>query len=446
MATVTLARPTTELSVVGAYQFALKWQVIGLLLLASHIILTRQSVVLFPLTLLAIGWLYARAPLAGVAVFFQFLIYQNWMISLFVNGMDREPTFVLLQGTNFAILMLMGAVAWIRLYQSRWRQVFGTTLTIITTTLVLIVLYTMLGAAKEGATSASIYFRLAATIALGTLVGLDIGRVWGYRTIGIVFVVSAVLSMLLAIVEEFATETYYDSINAVQFMALKTLNDPKYDAFWSVKNVVAHSTNTLFNISDLDIEQLRFNGTVMHPISYAYILAVVGLVAWSIRQGGWLFLAFPLMVASGGKGGNLLFICSISVLTVWYITRSRPMLLVCGGILAVAYVGFGLLLGMDGGDYHVLGFLGGVHGFINNPAGHGIGVGGNLSRERQNGFAEMARFPASWDRRLRVGISGRGVALPNGDRGSGGLRGVCRPAQEVTIWDPHSAGGDAKTV
>jgi hypothetical protein len=176
-------------------------------------------------------------------------------------------------------------------------------------------------------------------------------------------------------------------------MALKTLNDPKYDAFWSAKNVVFHNTSYLFNItgneftgSAIDLQQLRFNGTVMHPISYAYILAAVGIVAWSVRQSGWLLLAFPLLVASGGKGGNLLFMCSFCLLSVWYITCNRSLVMWCGSILVVAYIGFGLLLGMDGGDYHVLGFLGGIHGFVNNPLGHGIGVGGNLSEDAKIGL------------------------------------------------------------
>ena len=132
--------------------------------------------------------------------------------------------------------------------------------------------------------------------------------------------------------------------------------------------------------------QLRFNGSVMHPISYTYVLALVGIVAFSVRQSAWLLLAFPLMVASGGKGGNLLFLCSMWLLLIWYILRSRPLLLICAGILTVGYIGFGLLRGIAGGDYHVLGFLGGIHGFISNPLGHGIGVGGNLSEGAKIGF------------------------------------------------------------
>jgi hypothetical protein len=42
-------------------------------------------------------------------------------------------------------------------------------------------------------------------------------------------------------------------------------------------------------------------------------------------------------------------------------------------------VTFALWYGLSVDDYHVIGLLGGLNGFLQNPLGHGIGVGGNLS-------------------------------------------------------------------
>ena len=36
-------------------------------------------------------------------------------------------------------------------------------------------------------------------------------------------------------------------------------------------------------------------------------------------------------------------------------------------------------MGIRSEDYHVIGFIGGLNGFMKNPLGHGIGSGGNLS-------------------------------------------------------------------
>jgi hypothetical protein len=44
-----------------------------------------------------------------------------------------------------------------------------------------------------------------------------------------------------------------------------------------------------------------------------------------------------------------------------------------------AYAAAGIAVGIRAGDYHVIGFLGGLRGFIANPLGRGIGAGGNLS-------------------------------------------------------------------
>jgi len=55
-------------------------------------------------------------------------------------------------------------------------------------------------------------------------------------------------------------------------------------------------------------------------------------------------------------------------------------------VLMVAYITFGIKQGIATNDFHVLGFLGGVNGFVHNPIGRGLGVGGNLSATASAGF------------------------------------------------------------
>ena len=170
-----------------------------------------------------------------------------------------------------------------------------------------------------------------------------------------------------------------------------------------------HNTGILFNISGSDstISQLHLVVLLMHPISYAYIIAATGLVAWSIGLGGWLLLVLPLLLLSGVKGANLLFVGSMLLWLVWVVSRSRAVLLVIGSIMMVGYVTFGLTYGMESGDYHVIGLLGGINGFLSNPLGHGIGVGGNLSAEATRSFkwqAYQASGAADFALRSAVGV------------------------------------------
>lgn len=383
-----ISLPCADLSSGATIRFAIKWQVIGLLLMVSHVVLVKQSVVFTPLMFLALGWLYANAPLAGFVCFLQVLIYQNWIIGLLITGMERTPTFTVLQGTNFGALVIMAGIAWARLAIPRWRNL-QPLLIVVAIALVAAVLYTGIGATKEGLTSASIYFRSTTALTFGVLVGLDLGRVYGFRTIALTFLTSVALSIALAYTEVLAPIPYYELTNAVGFSALKTLEDPKFDMFYSAQDVVFHNQVVLFNVSGSDsvYQQTRFLGTVMHPISYAYVIATAALLAWSIGYGGWLVVLLPLLVLTGVKGANLLFVCSMALWVVWTLTRHRMVLFGACAVLFTAYISFGIIFGENSGDYHVLGFLGGLHSLFNDPLGHGIGVGGNLSSNAANGFS-----------------------------------------------------------
>ena len=50
------------------------------------------------------------------------------------------------------------------------------------------------------------------------------------------------------------------------------------------------------------------------------------------------------------------------------------------GLLAlIAYAIIAIYIGLQIGDYHVIGFMGGCTVSLANPFGRGLGVGGNLS-------------------------------------------------------------------
>jgi hypothetical protein len=53
--------------------------------------------------------------------------------------------------------------------------------------------------------------------------------------------------------------------------------------------------------------------------------------------------------------------------------------LVLGLLGLIGYAIVAIYIGLQIGDYHVIGFMGGWHGFLEQPFGRGLGVGGNLS-------------------------------------------------------------------
>lgn len=138
---------------------------------------------------------------------------------------------------------------------------------------------------------------------------------------------------------------------------------------------------TLFNsplFADLDIVMLRLFGPNMHAISYAYCLAFFSL--FTLYRGRLLqALAFlVLLVLASAKGPVLVFLLAGMSWIVFQLFGSRIALWLHLLVLAV-YAVSGVILGLRIGDFHVLGLMAGLHDFVTNPLGRGIGAGGNLS-------------------------------------------------------------------
>lgn len=373
----------------------LGWQFIGMALLVVHIVLCKLNLLFFPIALLALGYVHHKSPLAGVLILFQWLIYQNWFISILSIGMDYEG-FTALQGTNFAALVVMGAVSLLRLTSTRrWRHLNGHLLFMVKLALLAAAGYALYGMSKSGLTSAAVYFREATSLVLTIPIGLDVGRIWSFKTIGAAFVISAALSIMVSLLEIAAPAPYYDAINAPNYMNLKytkiePATGPRADAnyFESGKQLADENRSVFFNVtgSNSNATSFKFMGTIIHPISYGYILAGVTIVAVAVGMSPWLWITLPMLAMIGTKGAALLVFFTFDLWFVWYVTRNSRFLLATGTVLMIAYVGFGILSGMRNDDYHVLGFLGGVHGLMADPIGHGLGVGGNFSPQAEQNF------------------------------------------------------------
>jgi len=79
------------------------------------------------------------------------------------------------------------------------------------------------------------------------------------------------------------------------------------------------------------------------------------------------------------REGALIMVIFVGL--AWMSTRLIGPVITLGlGLMAlVGYAVAAIHIGLQLGDYHVLGFMGGWNGFLQNPLGRGLGVGGNLS-------------------------------------------------------------------
>jgi hypothetical protein len=125
-------------------------------------------------------------------------------------------------------------------------------------------------------------------------------------------------------------------------------------------------------------KMLRINGPNMHPISFAYGVGFCALFLFSVGRPLLALAALPLLVFCSVKGA---LIVVIFVVAAWIATRllGAVVTLLLGFLGLIAFAVLAIRVGLQIGDYHVIGLMGGLGGFVQRPFGRGLGIGGNLS-------------------------------------------------------------------
>ena len=359
----------------------LVWQVLGLTLLLVYVgLIFLTGAVMVPLMIVAslVALLFIADRVAGFAVYLQFLLYQNVSVSL-VSGSLSADLFRTAQGTSFALTVTLAAVAFCRLWAAgRNRQ----TLSYLAAAGVVILAYTALGAAYSSLGSAAVYFRSTSILLMGLLIGWDLGHGNSYRTVGTCFLVSLALGLMLTLAEVTFPIQYYEAIDAPRYYFLTQSNATAAmtPALVTGRDVVIFQTTAFFNLPEMAYRTIRFGGPNMHSVSYSYVMSVGAIVAFSLGKPWFALLVLPLMILIGVKGGLILFVGAAVLCLIGRIFGTR-LLAISGLLFGVAYAGSAIVFGLSVGDYHVLGLIAGVNGFLQNPLGHGIGVGGNMSSD-----------------------------------------------------------------
>ena len=165
---------------------------------------------------------------------------------------------------------------------------------------------------------------------------------------------------------------------------------------------------------DLNFKLYRLVGPNFHSISFAYALTFFAIVLAAARRWWWPLLVLPPLLVIGSKGALMTLALTLAFLALASSLRMFRNLYWYTFTLA-AYACAGIAVGIRAGDYHVIGFIGGLRGFLANPLGRGIGAGGNLSltvsafdwsRSQQLGHTDVALESAVGVLLYQVGIAG----------------------------------------
>lgn len=362
-------------------------------------------------TAAALGALVAHsAPAAIPATLVGAYLFQNLFVALITPWIADAAQFNTVRGTNFVLTAAVwatlaahavagwgGLPAQIRRFLAWSSAGLG-----------LIAFYFALGLLSDP-TSAIIYLRNVAT----PLILLQIGLVCASRSPP--GLLRSLLPLGVAVVaygyaELFARAPLFDLVGAEAYMAFRL--QPEVDAGTYLKELRETGkvmrgfedvmTVDLFNtplLAELKLQVYRLMGPNFHPISFSYALCFFGLL---FAATGHPLLAaatvLPLL-ASGSKGALAAF--AFTLAATWTARRVSGLVAMAGFVAAVtATIAAAIVVGLAHGDYHVIGLLGGLKGFLQNPFGHGLGVGGNLS-------FNMATI--DWSRSQALGETDRAV-------------------------------------
>jgi hypothetical protein len=328
------------------------------------------------------------APAVPIALVFSY-VFQNLFIALVSPGVATIDQLNTMRGYNF----ILTAVVWVVIAASYWtaRDRFDRDLRVIidvtTAALVLIGVYFVIGLAANPS-GAIVYLRNIVTpILMFQVFALVTCR---HRlSVTAPLIVMALVALLYGYFEFFAHDDLHRLVNGDTYLTLRTRQDHEPNMWLKelhetgrvirgyLDTMVVDFLNTPM-LADLGLRFYRIVGPNFHPISYAYALAFFSIVLFAAGHWWYCLLALPLLFVVGSKGALVLVaLVTVGVAALLRLRGSTP-LWVYSAVLLL-YVAGGIVTGIQGQDYHVIGFIGGLKGFIANPIGRGIGVGGNLS-------------------------------------------------------------------
>jgi hypothetical protein len=369
----------------------------GALQLCTALIITALPVVahtVHPLlgiasVLVLAGGCAALSPSCAIVTILCAFIFQNLVVSIVSDRILSPDDFDVIRSYNFFILCITWlVVAWRFLTEGQENQVYRF-IKITTGVMVLIGAYLVIGYALYGFT-AVVYLRNIASPLLFSQICL-ICFAQTHIRLGPALTGIGLIVLYCGFVEFFYREEWLYFTNGHAFWSLNAgpnWQTMAYDkAARETGKVVAGLTDTFrvefFNsplLADFGVDMMRLFGPNMHSISFAYCLSFFTTFALYRGRLVQAVLFFVLMFLSNAKGPIIMFLMVGGSWMVFRLFGARmAFCLHVAGLCAYAVIG--AVVGLQIGDFHVLGLMSGLHEFVVNPVGHGLGAGGNYSSE-----------------------------------------------------------------
>ncbi len=392
------AQPYHELSVPAAILHVLAWQAVSVFGLICHIVLVKEvSPACIVVCMGGLAWLAFNKPLPAFIVFLQILLYQNVLVSIFSPGMSHT-SYVALSGSSFISAVVVAGAFSVDLLRSRDARIKRLSQYAFVA-IAVAAAYMAIGAALQGPVGAIISFRSVSAMLFSLLIGLRLGSSWGYRTAALCFLLAVFMGLILAALEIADPTWYLGMVNAKDFFNLKNSGLLADRYLFDVQSVIETQTGAWFNSPLVSGGEgsFRFGGPNMHSISYAYVLSVSALVLMSLGRFELVPILLAFGISAGVKGPIVLFAITTALYILWYLTRNKSLLIAATLGFSAFYIIYGIRTGIQIGDFHALGFMGGVYGFLSNPLGHGLGAGGNMGTTVSKAYWEKMQHAGAAD-------------------------------------------------
>jgi hypothetical protein len=359
------------------------------------------------LPVLAAAVLMVVSPTTYLAVLLVSIVFQNAMLGLVVTEVQTQTEFQAAQAVNFLFLAVGAGIAGVSILNSPhtsgfFRRLMWPLLAFSAAT----VLLAVVGIALADFASAAAYLRVFLVPVMAVVVGLHLSSRVTLAALKSLVSLLALLLLVWATFELVWMRDVYEAFNLGPFQAWKTNGGT---LLVDAEMMVSNAWRSWLNLTGqyrVQISLPRMFGPTVHPISFAYVISFTAIALVYLRR-MWLALALlPLLVLVGAKGPLVAFVFPFAIYLLVRFTRSSRMGMQALIFLSVGYVGAVVLYGLRSRDIHVLGLISGFMNFPTHPAGHGVGVGGNLSSLAKAGrdYATIQKEGAAYALESAIGV------------------------------------------
>lgn len=342
--------------------------------------------------LLAVGLAVAfaiRMPHISVVAIITAFLFQNFFVSIMADFVASKDDFDMIRAYNFLILAVTWVVCAVR-FLLAWRRhppALMPYIKVSTGLMVIIGVYFLIGFALNGV-QAIIYLRNIVTPLLLFQICLILFSTHAVR-LGPLLTGLSSMTIACGYLESAAREQWLDWTNGYAYWNLSAGPNWATLAYDKMAKETGRVTTGLidsfqigfFNsplLADFASTVTRLFGPNMHAISFAYALSFFFIFA--LFRGRWIqaFVIFVLLFLCNAKGPLIMAALVIAAWGAFRLFGAGFAFLSLAAALCV-YIGLGILVGLNVGDYHVIGLMAALEEFPSNPIGYGIGTGGNLS-------------------------------------------------------------------